>query len=198
LHTKSSISAQRGASRFSVLSLLVFAVGLSACGVDDSATVQQQDAECPEGCVIIGSSRDGLKCFAGDPGCCEVGDPTCSEGGGEEQPSNNVSVSIINGTAEVQNFAPTGSVNTNDYASTTLSYWKPGTISVAPGQTAVFPGILLAPYGTRLSVDSWMWTTDPTHRSGQGYSITMLTATKSCVIRTTGLAAPNGVSVTCT
>jgi hypothetical protein len=31
LHTKSIISAQRGASRFSVLSLLVFAVGLSGC-----------------------------------------------------------------------------------------------------------------------------------------------------------------------
>jgi hypothetical protein len=75
---------------------LAAAVLCVACGTDPAGDVQAQEAECPEECVIIGSSRDGLKCSAGDPGCCELGDPTCSEPDGGPTPTGYVTVHLVN------------------------------------------------------------------------------------------------------
>jgi hypothetical protein len=70
--------------RFVVLSLLVLVSACAACGPatlpDDSERVQQ-GAECPEGCVVLTSSRDEMRCEADDPECCDWSDPTCADGG---------------------------------------------------------------------------------------------------------------------
>lgn len=58
---------------------LVLTCVLMACAPEDSVT-SQQDAECPDGCIILSSSRDGLRCSADDPDCCEVNDPYCADG----------------------------------------------------------------------------------------------------------------------
>jgi hypothetical protein len=70
--------------RFAVLSLLVVMSACAACGpgnLPEESERVQQGAECPEGCLVLESSRDEMKCEADDPECCDWSDPTCADGG---------------------------------------------------------------------------------------------------------------------
>jgi hypothetical protein len=142
--------------RFVVLSLLVLVSACAACGPatlpDDSERVQQ-GAECPEGCVVLTSSRDEMRCEADDPECCDWSDPLCGDsGGGGGTPS------VLNIAVKYQNASTRAVPTTLDYTSpsgTSVLFsgvanpgqWWTGTTVGVVGETVTYAFTVTDIYG---------------------------------------------------
>jgi hypothetical protein len=77
------------------------------------------------------------------------------------------------------------------------STWSSGTVMVGPGETVTLGDVLQGPLGARIDLDAHLLTDDPAISSGRGQSITASTTHTLCTISTTGLPAPNGLTVDC-